>query len=87
MHRRVELPSGAALARMPGPVDVRTGLLQAARRMSVSPGQNGQAQAIEDDFSLSLATGTIPPRDYDAFVRSARTTDDGFLASTRVTLP
>jgi hypothetical protein len=83
VHRRIELPKGAAVARMPGPLDVRTPLIEASRRIAVSDG----ASALEDDFVLGVATGTVPTSDYDAFVASAHATDDGFLASTRVKLP
>ena len=43
--------------------------------------------ALEDDFVLGVATGTIPAKDYDAFVSVAHAADDGFMASTRVTMP
>jgi hypothetical protein len=78
VHRRVALPDGATLARMPGPVDVRQGLLGASRRMTVTPA------AIEDDFVLDVATGTVQTTDYEAFAKAAHAADDGFLASTRV---
>jgi len=78
VHRRVSLPTGATLARMPGPVDVRQRLMDASRKMTVVPG------AIEDDFVLDVATGTIAAGDYDAFVRAAHAADDGFLSSARI---
>jgi len=81
VHRRVALPSGAMLARMPGPVDVRQGLLGATRKMTVTPA------VIEDDFVLDVATGTIAAGDYDAFVKAAHAADDGFLSSARISLP
>ncbi len=81
VHRRVDLPPGATLARMPGPVDVKAKLVDASRKMSVDKG------AVEDDFLLDVATGTIQANEYDAFVSAAHTADDGFLSSTRVTKP
>jgi hypothetical protein len=78
VHRRVELPGGATVTRAPGVVDVRSPVLTAQRRVAVSPG------AIEDDFTLSLATGTVAARDYAGFAADAHAIDDGFLASTRV---
>jgi hypothetical protein len=69
------------LARMPGPVDVRQGLLGATRKMTVTPA------AVEDDFVLDVATGTIAAGDYDAFVKAAHAADDGFLSSARILVP
>jgi hypothetical protein len=83
VHRRVELPSGATVARTPGPVDVRGPLVDASRTISIADG----GRVIEDDFVLGVATGTIPAKDYDAFASLAHTADDGFLASTRVAIP
>jgi hypothetical protein len=83
VHRRIELPAGASVARMPGPVDVRGKLVEASRAITVA----GEGHVIEDDFVLGVATGTIAATDYDAFVSVAHATDDGFLASTRVALP
>jgi hypothetical protein len=81
VHRRVDLPPGATLLRVPGPVDVKAKLVEASRKMSVDKA------AIEDDFVLEVATGTIQANEYDAFVGAAHTADDGFLSSTRVTKP
>ncbi|HEX3772375.1 MAG TPA: hypothetical protein VHV30_15970, partial [Polyangiaceae bacterium] len=83
VHRRVDLPKGVTVARMPGPLDVKTKLLDASRKMTVS----GDGGTVEDDFVLDLATGTIPPAEYDAFVAGAHAADDGFLATVRVTMP
>ncbi len=83
LHRRVELPKGASVSRLPGPIDVRAKLVEASRAIGVDRG----ARVIEDDFVLGVATGTIAPADYDAFVAVTRVADDGFLASTRVGLP
>jgi hypothetical protein len=85
VHRRVELPKGATVARLPGPLDVRSKLVEASRAIAV--GGAGAGQTIEEDFVLGVATGTIPAVEYDAFVGVTRATDDGFLASTRITLP
>jgi len=81
VHRRVELPKGAIVARMPGPLELKAALVEASRKMTVT------RDVIEDDFVLGVATGTIPASDYDAFVKTAHAADDGFLASTRVNLP
>jgi len=89
VHRRVELPKGAKVARMPGPLDLKARLVEASRRLVVSGDPTGKtaSAALEDDFVLGVATGTIPAREYDAFVALAHAADDGFLASTRVTMP
>ncbi len=83
VHRRVELPKGATVARMPGPLEVKANLVDAERRLSVA----GDGGVLEDDFVLDVATGTVPPAEYDAFVAGAHAADDGFLASVRVNAP
>jgi hypothetical protein len=91
LHRRIELPKGATVSRMPGPLDVESKLVEASRRIAVtaasSAGGATGGTVLEDDFVLGVATGTIPIRDYDAFVAIAHAADDGFLASTRITMP
>jgi hypothetical protein len=82
MHRKIELPSGAAVARLPGPVDVSTELLQASRKLTVETRDSGKV--IDEDFSLAVATGTVAKADYARFVTAAHAADDGFLASARV---
>ncbi len=93
VHRRVVLPAGASVARMPAPLDVKAKLVQASRKIAVGDGGGLQGPAspagktgptIDDDFVLGVATGTIERADYDAFVSVAHAADDGFLASTRV---
>jgi hypothetical protein len=81
VHRRIELPKGALVARMPGPLELQAKLVEASRRIAVA------GDAVEDDFVLGVATGTIPPGGYDQFVTAAHAADDGFLAATRVTMP
>ncbi len=83
VHRRVELPKGASVTRLPGPIDLRAKLVEAARSIGVDK----SGEVIEDDFVLGVATGTVPAREYDPFVAITRQADDAFLASTRVTMP
>jgi len=83
LHRRIELPRGARVARAPGPVDVRSKLVEATRSIGVDE----SGRIVEEDFVLGVATGTIPPADYDAFVAVAHAADDGFSAGARVTVP
>jgi hypothetical protein len=80
-HRRVELPPGASLVRMPGPFEVRTQNLEASRRIAVG------GTVLEDDFVLGVPTGTVPADRYGTFVADAHKTDDAFLASTRIKPP
>jgi hypothetical protein len=87
VHRRVELPPGTALARLPGPVDVKAGLVEASRAIRVSGGNSTGPQAIEDDFVLGVSTGTVAPDTYDAFAHAAHAIDDGFLASVALDAP
>jgi hypothetical protein len=83
VHRRVELPMGAGVTRLPGPTDVHAKLVEASRTIGIIP----DGRVIEEDFVLGVATGTVSPQDYDAFVSVAHAVDDGFLASTRVRMP
>ena len=87
VHRRVDLPKGATVARMPGPLDVKAKLVDASRKLSVTGGGSGAGSVVEDDFILDVATGTIPAAEYDAFVGGAHAADDGFLAAVRVAMP
>jgi hypothetical protein len=81
VHRRIELPKGATIARMPGAFDVKRAELEASRRIAVNGG------ALEDDFVLGIATGTIAAQQYGEFVRDAHKTDDAFLSTTLVAPP
>jgi hypothetical protein len=78
VHRRVELPKGAQVLRLPGPVDVKDANLEAQRKIAVD------GNAIDEEFNLAVTTGTIPTARYAAFVQSAHKADDGFLASAKV---
>lgn len=76
-HRRIELPSGSTVVRAPSPLEVRTPNLTATRRIT-SQG------AIDEEFMLTVTTGTVPADRYGAFVGDARRIDAAFLASTRI---
>ena len=78
VHRKVELASGSVLSRMPGPFNLKSTHLEAQRKFSVS------GSLVEDDFTLSVPTGTIPASEYDAFVGDVQRIDEAFLASTWV---
>jgi tetratricopeptide (TPR) repeat protein len=77
-HRRIELPKGAKITTLPGPLEVKTARLEASRKITVT------GSVIEDDFVLGVPTGTIAPSDYDAFAATLHRTDDAFLAGTHV---
>jgi hypothetical protein len=81
VHRRVELPAGATVTRMPGPFERKSSHLDASRRIAVA------GNVLEEDFVLGLATGTIPAAEYGAFVEDAHKTDDAFLASAWIAMP
>jgi hypothetical protein len=80
VHRRVELPAGAVATRTPLPVSVDGPLLRADRKTEVT------GKVIEDDFALSLPTGTVDASGYQAFVTRVQAVDAGFMAGTRVTV-
>jgi hypothetical protein len=81
VRRRIELPAKAKISRLPGPCEGKGTLTNASRKISVA------GSSIEEDFTLDVTTGTVPSDKYDAFVSSARQTDDAFRASTRVKPP
>jgi hypothetical protein len=88
VHRRVELPQGASVSRIPGPLRVKTKLIEASRKIEVAAaGGSTGAPVVEEDFVLGVATGTVPVADYEAFAASAHAADDGFLASLRAKAP
>jgi hypothetical protein len=45
VHRRLELPNGAVVTRMPGPLDVKAKLVEASRHIGVAPAVAGGATA------------------------------------------
>jgi hypothetical protein len=77
VRRRIELPPGAAVIRAPGAVRVEDARLQASRK-----GTYGQV--IEEDFVLSLPTGTVAADAYKGFVERVQAVDSGFMAGIRV---
>ncbi len=79
VRRRIELPKGAIVSRLPGPLDLKLPNLEASRKLSVS------ANLIEEDLTMGLATGTIAADRYAEFAQGAHRVDDAFLASLRIT--
>lgn len=77
VRRRIELPAGATVMRAPEGVRIEDARLEALRKGSYGP-------VIEEDFALSLPTGTVPAEAYQGFVDNVRSIDDGFMAGTRV---
>lgn len=82
LTRRIELPPGIEVGQLPGPVDVRSKLVEGTRTMKV--GQEAGHGFIEESFVLGVTTGTIAPNEYERFVTAAHALDDGFLAATRL---
>jgi hypothetical protein len=79
-RRRLELPPGAVVTRPPPGVSVTDPNISARRRANL------QGSVLEEDFTLSLPTGTVAAGRYPAFVANVQSIDDGFMAGTRVTL-
>jgi hypothetical protein len=77
-RRRIELPAGATITRGAGEVAVEDANVSARRKVAV------RGAVIEDDYSLSLPTGTVPAARYQAFVGKVQAIDDGFMAGTRI---
>jgi hypothetical protein len=79
VHRRLELdPALKPMGPLPA-VDQRDESVEAFRRGKL---ENG---VLEEDFALSLATGTLDTETYGKFAEKAHRIDDGFQAATRVT--
>ena len=78
VHRRVELPKGAVVTRPAAPFAIHRAPLVAERVVTVD------GAAIDEQFALDLATGTVSAKVYGGFVGDAHRTDDAFLAGTRV---
>ena len=78
VHRRVELPRSAkGAAQLPAVKVARAGL-DATRKATLT------GNVLDEDFSLSLPTGTVAADAYDAFAGDAKRVDDGFLSGTRI---
>jgi hypothetical protein len=78
VRRRLEVdPSIKPTGALPS-VDIKDDNLEAFRR---GKWENG---ALEEDFGLSLATGTLDTETYGKFAEKAHRIDDGFQAATRV---
>ncbi|WP_437997649.1 hypothetical protein WMF26_44180 [Sorangium sp. So ce185] len=80
VRRRIELPEGYAVQRAPEGVRVEHAGLEASRKGSYGA-------AIEEDFALSLPTGTVSADEYKAFVGRVQAVDSGFMAGIRVARP
>lgn len=80
MRRRIQLPDGAELTRAPDGVSTAGANLRAERRGKVV------GTTIEEDFTLSLPTGTVSAEVYPQFLEQLRVVDDGFMAGARVRL-
>jgi hypothetical protein len=78
VHRRVELPAGATLLKPPAGVSVKHARIEANRKGALA------GSAVEEDFSLSLPTGTVAADGYAEFVEKVHAIDDGFMAGARV---
>jgi len=78
LRRRIELPAGWSISATPSAVKEQDPHLQAERRV------DAQGAVVQEDFTLSIPTGTIGPAEFDEFAARARRVDDGFLSGIRV---
>lgn len=79
VHRRLELDAALKLMGALPAVDQKDDNVEAFRRGKLESG------VLEEDFGLSLATGTLDTETYGKFAEKAHRIDDGFQAATRVT--
>jgi hypothetical protein len=75
---RIDLPAGAKVTRAPDGLEIADPHVQARRRVTLGPG------TLDEDFTLSLPTGTIGASHYPSFVEKVQAIDDGFMTGTRV---
>jgi hypothetical protein len=80
VHRRVELGSALKLASAVPSVEVKDENLEAFRHGKLEAG------VLDEDFGLSIATGTLDAAHYEGFADKAHKVDDAFQAATRVSL-
>jgi hypothetical protein len=78
VHRRLDLDPALKLAGALPAVDQKDDNLEAMRRGKL---ENG---VLEEDFALSLSTGTLDTVTYGKLAENAHRVDDGFQAATRV---
>jgi hypothetical protein len=80
VHRRLEWSKTMKLlSRLPS-VEVKDENLEAYRRGKLQDG------VLEEDFGLSIPTGTLDTARYEQFADKAHRVDDGFQAAARVSL-
>jgi hypothetical protein len=79
VHRRIEWSKGMKLVSHLPSVEVKDENLDAFRRGKLQDG------LLEEDFGLSIPTGTLDTARYQQFADKAHKVDDGFQAATRVT--
>jgi hypothetical protein len=78
VHRRIEWSKGMKLASRLPSVEVKDENLDAYRRGQLQDG------LLEEDFGLSIPTGTLDTARYQQFADKAHRVDDSFQAATRV---
>lgn len=78
VRRRIELPLGwKPPASLPA-VAVKHELFEASRSGKV------QGSTLEEEFTMTLVTGTVAAEGYGRFAAQAKQADDGFLTSIRI---
>jgi hypothetical protein len=80
VHRSVAIVGAPKLVGSIPTVEVKDENLEASRRGKLDTG------VLDEDFSLSIATGTLDAARYEGFADKAHRVDDGFQAATRVGL-
>lgn len=76
VHRRIELPAGATVQRLPTTLEIATPLLSASRALQ------SDATAIDEHFRVNLPAGTIPLAQVEPFAADVRRVDEGFAFAT-----
>jgi hypothetical protein len=78
VHRRLELSPGMKLVSGIPAVEIKDDNVEALRHGKLDGG------VLEEEFALSIPTGTLDTARYEQFADKAHRVDDGFQAATRV---
>ena len=78
VRRHLELPPSWKAPQLPPPASIKHDLFEASRSGKVS------GSTLDEEFSLSVTSGTVAPDAYERFAAQAKRADDAFLAGVRV---
>ncbi len=78
VKRTIKLPAGATVIKLAPEMDKKGAQVLAKRKLT------NQGDTITEEFTITVATGTVGAEKYRAFLDEVQAVDSGFLAATRV---